>query len=1095
MRRSLIFLVIIFVSSSLLISISQQSVQNSKPEMKKIEPELMKIKSLKNQEKVKVIVWLNENKSIESFKNIGKIKYRYKIIPAIAMEVPVNDLEKLAKEKTVDRIVSDRLVSAFRLESMKVIKATNASSTFNVNGTDINISIVDSGIFNHTEFQYPNRIIKQKCYCNVEPGNCCPDGTSEDDNATDDESHGTNCAGIAAGKGDGHGHGVATNASLIAVKVLNATGWGSDSDVIAGIDWSVENGANVISLSLGSPLGGLQCYDFTLSEVVDNVTKRGVVVVAAAGNNVSPAQTIATPACAKRVVTVGNTNDDDTIYSSSSRGPTKDNRTKPDLTAPGVSIDSTSLNDGYIPMTGTSQATPHVAGVAALVIQRFNQINGYYPDPDRVKTILITAVNTTGMNNAGYEQRNNNYGSGRIDAYEALRIINFTKNNTISTGQEHHYKVNVTSTDFKTTLYWPEDMDINNNLNLIVRNSTHNISYPTDPNDTVEQVFVSNAKTGFWDVYVDDVSGNNQIYYLASNMGIFDDVTPPSLILIKPANITYTNRTDIPLNFSTDDANQTIWYTVDGLNEIAITGNMTFNVTSDGQHNITLYVNDSLNNINQSTRYFYVDSSPPIIYIISPVSNSTMNYTSKSVWFNISLNENGNVSLCSVDGGQNITLSNLNGTYFYNFSSNISEGYHNVTFYVNDSVGWMNSSTVNFNVMIKPNITLSIDKRLVLFNESVNISTNVDDSNLNYTWINITWPNGTSILENMIFYSPWFYSYGFNRTNQTGDYRATVFANDTFGNYNNASINFTVANAINVSSTVTNGSTDVTVSVKLLYNGTDQIRNQTTNTSFDFIIPGGLWDLSINTTELNVTLFNTNLTQNITRDIKFNDNVQMSNITTNVTALKTVVLKFDNFTFSRANLTFLFNANLVNNQSNLNVYKCDNWSFSNSNCSDNWKMDSSDPTFNATINTNNVTLVTLNFSAFSLGENQSITTTTTTTTTIAATTTPASSEDGGSVGNTTMTTTSTITTLIQTTTEMTTTTEPSQNVVTQQEENTTITKEEKNVEHGIKAWYLIPIFIIAAAIVGLWYFKYYKENSDDEVFKRLKQKWGINKLL
>jgi len=1079
--KVLVFLLTLFLVFFLISSMSYQFKPIIKPELKKIDPELMELKSLESQEKVKVIVWLNENESSESFKRIGRVKYQYNIIPAVAMEVSVNELETLARESSVEKIVPDRIVSTFRLESMALINASDASSTFNVNGTDVNVSIIDTGIFNHTEFQGPNRIVKQKCYCNVAPGNCCPNGTAEDDNATDDHSHGTHCAGIAAGKGDGYTHGVATNASLFAVKVFNASGIALDSDVVAGIEWAIDNGANVLSLSFGSNLGSDQCYDFSSSEAVDNATKQGVVVIVSAGNLGSSAETIAAPACAKRAITVGNTNDNDNIYFSSSRGPTKDNRTKPDLTAPGVSINSTinSLN-GYGSKTGTSMSGPHVAGVAALVLQQFNRINGYYPNPDRVKAILITAVNTTGMSSS-YSQRNNVYGSGRIDAYEALRIINFTENNTISAGEEHHYKINVTSADFKTTLYWPENSSINNDLNLFVGNATQNYSYHTDANDSVEQYFFTDAATGFWDIYVVAASGTNQVYYLASNMNITNDVTAPALVLVKPENTTYTNQTGIPLNFTTDSTNHTIWYTINGTDEVGVTGNTTFNVSSDGSHYITLYVNDSYNNANQSTQYFTLDTTPPIITIVSPTSNSVSNYSSKSIWFNISLDETGNVSLYSVDASGNLTMGELNVTYFHN-QSTVTEGNHNVTFYVNDSHGFENSSSVNFTVSIDPVIAnQTVDKSLVLLNESVNISANVSEDNVAFALVNITWPDGNYTSQNMTNSSSLYY-YLFNDTNRTGIYNILVYVNDTLSNEANKSLSFEVGEAINVSSQVTNGTTAVSVTIKILYNGTDQIRNQTTNTSLDFTIPSGLWDVFVNTSQLNVTLYDSNLTQNITRQINISDDVS-GNFSANVYAIKTVAAKFENFNFSLVNLSFDFNSGLVNDTSALEVYRCSNWNFISSNCSIDWTNDTTDAVFNTTIGTSNVTVVSLNLSAFSLGETQT-TTTIPTTTTAPATTTVSSS--GGSNGNVTTTTPNATTTTIQeTTTSPTTTTSPS--VATPPSTTTTISTK-KEIAEVQTAWYLalIPSF----ALIGLIVWFIFLRKPKEDVFKKLKEKWA-----
>jgi serine protease AprX len=737
--QKFLFFVFLILAFSLLTSTSYQSRSVINPaSSEKIDPELRELKSLNSEEKVEVIVWLNNNKSTESLEEIGNVTHKYSIIPAVAMEVPVNELENLAKEPNVEEIVPDRIVSAFRLESMSIIKATNASSTFNVNGTGVNISIIDTGIFNHSEFQSPNRIIKQKCYCNVAPGNCCPDATAESDNATDDEGHGTHVAGIAAGIGDGYTHGVATNASLFAVKVLNSSGTGRDSDIVAGIDWAVNNSTNVISLSLGGSISaGLNCYSYSSSKAVDNATKRGVVVIVAAGNSGPPSGTIEAPGCAKRAITIGYTGDDDIIISSSSRGPTGDNRTKPDLTAPGNSINSTTNSiGGYATLSGTSQAAPHVTGVAALVIAKFNQINGYYPNPDRVKAILITAVNTTG-------QRNNSYGSGRIDAYEALRIINFTKNNTISAGEEHHYKINVTSNDFKTTLYWPEDVDTSNNLNLFVGNGTYNYSYSTDANDTVEQVFFTDARLDFWDVYVVSNASNNQSYYLAANMEIFNDTTAPALILEKPENITYTNRTGIPINFTTDINNHTIWYKLDSGDEIKITANTTFNVNSDGSHYITLYVNDSYDNTNQSTKFFTVDTIPP------SYSNNSTNSTIAGQFVEFRLKWTDNLGLSgyifSLDNGStsftNYTWADMIGTGNWSNVSNIVNSTIGTTIrwivYANDTINnWNKSETYTFYT--------TVDNKPTWSNNVTYPSSPTYSSGQNYQF-NITWSDDVSL--------------------------------------------------------------------------------------------------------------------------------------------------------------------------------------------------------------------------------------------------------------------------------------------------------------------------------------------------------------
>ena len=1097
--------------------------------LNKLEPELRDIVYSFPSRHIRVIVWLNgSGETIEHLQHFGKVKHEYEIIPAVAMEMIAKDLDGLVSLPWVERVTMDRKVTTFRMESMSIMRTDEVKTNFGVNGTGINISVIDTGVFNHTEFQTPNRIIKQKCFCAGNPGSggCCPNGGEEDENATDDNGHGTHCAGIAAGKGNGYGHGVAQNASLLVVKVLDSSGSGYDSDIVKGIEWAVDNGANILSLSFGvSHESFTDCYDVAVSEAVDNATKNGVLVVVAAGNNGPEQGTIAAPACAKRALTVGSSMDGsygatplDNVSSFSSRGPTNDNRTKPDLLACGEWITSTYLstencepgiNNGYCTLKGTSQAAPHVAGIAALLMEEYRKTFGYIPEPDRVKAILLTAVNTSVMRSNGYTQRNNIYGSGRIDAYQALNMMNFTRNASISENQTVMYNLNVTSgtDELRVTLYWPEDKYINNNLDLILSNSTINFTHASDANDSVEQVFVDNPSEGIWKVYVEGKSvDGTQDYYLASNVEIIDDVTAPQLVLVLPENKTYTNRTFIPLNFTTDASNNTIWYTLNGENETVVTSNTTFNVSDDGTYCITLYVNDSLNNINQSTRYFSVDTVAPVLTILSPLEDEVV--PTNMVWFNISLNEVGNVSLFSVDGMGNNTMQMLNSTYFFN-SSLLTEGYHNVSFYVNDTVGWTNSSSINFSVMVKPSFNgYTIDRPLILPNESVNVSTSVMDENIDKVWINIT-REGYSFTDLMDNESS-FYYFTFNETNCTGSYKVVILANDTFGNENNVSLHFVVANATSLLINVSDGTSPVNVSMKLLFNGTEVVRNETTNTSFSFDVPEGLWDIWFNTSELQVLLREVNLSERVGRSVEINENVSPI-IDQDLVNIKTVVFQPQNFSFSFANMTFKFNESLITSYENLEVYKCGYWNFTNASCNGTWVNDTYDESFNATINQNNVSLVTLSFSAFSLSETQ-----TTTTSTSTSTTTTTISDGGGNGGRSTTTSTtttsSTTTSTVSSTTTTTSITIPvcgngvCEKGETQEsccsdcgcmegyecKDNSCVEKKVMKVEKVKRYWFVVflPLLLPIAFLVWNIYSSRARIRAEEEEFRKLKEKWS-----
>jgi len=203
--------------------------------------------------------------------------------------------------------------------------------------------------------------------------------------------------------------GVAPKADLLEVKVLNKYGWGYDSWIIAGIEWAVKNGADIISMSIvGWPTDGTD----PLSQAVDWAFDQGVLVVVAAGNE-GQYFGVTAPGAARKALTVGAVDDSDNIAGFSSRGPTLDYRVKPEIVAPGVDICSSVpeylFGSPYECWSGTSMATPHVAGAAALAKQFCRVYFGFDASPEVLKnSLLVEATDDLGYN--VYEQ-----GAGRLN--------------------------------------------------------------------------------------------------------------------------------------------------------------------------------------------------------------------------------------------------------------------------------------------------------------------------------------------------------------------------------------------------------------------------------------------------------------------------------------------------------------------------------------------------------------------------------------------------------------------------------------------------------------------------------------------------------
>jgi subtilisin family serine protease len=336
---------------------------------------------------------LSSSDKIQLLELGSSIKYEFTIINAVALSIDASKLDQLADLSFIKKLELDAETNAFLAQSTTQIGASRIWLSHNVEGKGVTIAILDTGIDNnHPDLK---NVIHEK------------DFTGE---GTDDgNGHGTHVASTAAGSGSassGINKGVAPKASLMDIKVLNSLGSGLLSDTIAGIQYSVLNGADIISMSLGAqiPCNGLDAT----SLAADAAVKQGLHVIVAAGNTGPIPGTIGSPGCARDVITVGAVDRLDNIAAFSSRGPTLDGRTKPDIVAPGVLILAAQTKGAYTAKSGTSMATPHVSGVIALILSQNPNLS-----PVQLKSVLKkTALDL--------KQDKNIQGEGRIQAYEAF---------------------------------------------------------------------------------------------------------------------------------------------------------------------------------------------------------------------------------------------------------------------------------------------------------------------------------------------------------------------------------------------------------------------------------------------------------------------------------------------------------------------------------------------------------------------------------------------------------------------------------------------------------------------------------------------------
>ncbi len=286
-------------------------------------------------------------------------------LDVVTVRLPKRAATALQQRADVDFVEENGRMHAFAQTLPWGIERVNADDAHacGYTGAGADIAIIDTGIDDDhpdDEHRLGSGAAFVNCGTGGTFGNCAFSGNSNACNQpwSDDNDHGTHCAGIAAAVGvsDTDGViGVAPGATLHAVKVLDCVGRGTFSDIAAGIDHVATRGWDVGSMSFGA-----SSSSSTIDRAITNATSAGVTLVAAAGNSGPCTSCVAYPARHPDVVAVSASNTNNDLASFSSQGPNVD------IMAPGVDIFST-VPAGYDTFSGTSMACPHVAGAAAIL--------------------------------------------------------------------------------------------------------------------------------------------------------------------------------------------------------------------------------------------------------------------------------------------------------------------------------------------------------------------------------------------------------------------------------------------------------------------------------------------------------------------------------------------------------------------------------------------------------------------------------------------------------------------------------------------------------------------------------------------------------
>jgi subtilisin family serine protease/uncharacterized membrane protein YgcG len=681
------------------------------------------------------------------------LKHRYSIINGFSGKVTQEGMDKLIATGQVSNIYIDGIKQIFLNDSNPLINADDVWN-ISVGGTQINgsgqtVCIIDTGIdYNHTALGggWGNKILNGYDFVN------------SDTDPYDDHGHGTHVAGIVASTNNTY-RGVAPEAKLIAIKACNSAGSCSDANVLAGIDWCINNATtfniSVISISLGGGQYTTYC-DSSVNAQYANLTNlavsRNISVVIATGNTgngyLNATAGIASPACIQNATRVSATTKADVIASYAFRH----SNFRDILMAPGSSITSTNDGGGFISDSGTSMATPQVSGAIALIRQYWKQTYNQTPTTQQIiNKLIITGTKIDDSAGSGI-----NY--SRINLLAAIQpFINFT-----SSSPANATTITATNTIINIT------SDVNLSIALLEWNNGTLTNYTMNSSNAASFYYNMTGLTTTnytYKVYGNDSAGT---FGVSETRLIIVDQTPPNITIYTPINNSHyrqalnlnislanlqlsfsnyliTNTTNATLQTNTNNSIGSANYSwTDSIN----LSNSTF---PNGNYTLTVFANDSLGNSATSSVIFTVDKTNPNIINIS--LHPSIVYNNDSITFKINVTDNIalNTSMVYFESNfstnwTNYSMNNENNITF-NFTltgtSNLSN--QRSIFYkfnANDYAGNTNTS-INYNFTVQNripfalNITTQTNGTILELGNSTSFNataTDLDGDTLTYYW-------------------------------------------------------------------------------------------------------------------------------------------------------------------------------------------------------------------------------------------------------------------------------------------------------------------------------------------------------------------------